>query len=372
MIAKLNYPQVWMLILAWFAADLATPLVIRLCQRIGALDRPHTYKIHKEPMPLLGGVGIYLAFAVALFSILRFTSYEANRDVFAILMGGFLIVIVGCIDGFRPLWAVGKLGVLLIVTMLLSRFDVRINLTGVTALDLGLTLAWIAGVSSAMNSMDNMDGAATGTAAVASFWTFFVAWYSEPFGQPRVSYVAVALLGACLGFLRYNFRPAKIFLGDCGSLLLGFLLAAMTVQAGWARNDQLKAVIVPCAILCVPLYDITLATLLRIKQGVVRNWVEAVVYCGRDHLSHRLVALGLTQRQAVLVLYLFGMASGAVAVTVAREDVSRSTYVPIVLGALGALVAFGLVLDRAKVYPHQQPSAAAAPAPAGEALSHHA
>lgn len=354
MIAKFNYPQIWILILAWFIADLITPLVIRLSRRLGALDRPHTYKIHTEPVPLLGGVAVFLAFAGALFSILRFTSFRENLDIFAILGGGLIVLILGVIDGFRPLWAVAKLAVLLGVTLLLSRFGVHLSLFGIWGLDVVLTLLWIAGVTSAMNSLDHMDGAATGVAAVSAFWTFYVAWYFEGGGQPRVSYVAIALLGACLGFLRYNFKPARIFLGDGGSLLLGFLLAALMVQTGWSRGDVLKAMIVPCSILCVPLYDITLSTILRFRHGVVRTPLEAIVYCGRDHLSHRLVALGLSQREAVMILYLFAMIGGTVGVIIAREGVTRRTYLPLVLVSLLVLGVLGGILDRARVYPHQQ------------------
>jgi UDP-GlcNAc:undecaprenyl-phosphate GlcNAc-1-phosphate transferase len=352
-----------MLVLAWLASDLATPLVIRLCHRVGALDRPHTYKIHTEPVAILGGVAVYLAFAVTLFSLLRFPNVMEFRDILGIVIGGFVVCGLGVVDSFRPLWAPGKLLVLLGVTLILAQFGVRISLTGVPWLDIALTLLWIAGVSSAMNSIDNMDGAATGTAAVASFWTFYIAWYSEGGGQPRVSYVAIALLGSCLGFLRYNFKPARVFLGDSGSLLLGFLLASLMVQTGWARADKVKAIIIPCAILCVPLYDITLSTLLRIKNGVVRGPIEAIVYCGRDHLTHRLVALGLSQREAVLTLYLFGMLSGAVAIIVARPEATPRTYVPVVCVCFAALAALGAILDRAKVYPPAAP-APASPAPA--------
>jgi UDP-GlcNAc:undecaprenyl-phosphate/decaprenyl-phosphate GlcNAc-1-phosphate transferase len=360
-IAQLNHPQFWMLILAWFVADLAVPLVIRLSHKVGALDRPHTYKTHIEPVALLGGVGIYIAFTLSLFTVLRFPNPAQYTDIFAIVGGGLLVLILGVVDGFKPIWAVAKLGILLLVTILLAKFGIRIMLTGIWAVDLGLTLMWIAGVSSAMNSMDNMDGAAGGTAAIASFWTFYVAWYTGPWGQPHVSFVAIALMGGCLGFLRYNWSPAKIFLGDNGSLLLGFLLAALTVQCGWSRGDRLKAIIVPCAILCVPLYDITLSTILRIVRGVVKNPIEAIVYCGRDHLSHRLVALGLSKREAVLVLYLFGMISGTVAVIVVRPEVKIETYLPITIVSILALVAFGWILDRAKVYPHQQPQPTAEP-----------
>jgi UDP-GlcNAc:undecaprenyl-phosphate GlcNAc-1-phosphate transferase len=358
-----------MLILAWFLADLGVPLIIRLSHRVGALDRPHTYKTHQEPVALLGGVGIYIAFMITLISVLRFPNPSEYTDIFAIVAGGLLVLILGVVDGFRPIWAVAKLGVLLGVTLLLSRFGVRINLTGIWAADLALTLAWIAGVSSAMNSMDNMDGAAGGTAAIASFWTFYVAWYTAPWGQPHVSFVAIALMGACLGFLRYNWSPAKIFLGDNGSLLLGFLLAALTVQCGWSRGDRVKAILVPCAILCVPLYDITLSTILRIVRGVVKNPVEAIVYCGRDHLSHRLVALGLTKREAVLVLYLFSMISGAVAVIIVRPEVKPALYLPIAGVSLLLLVALGVLLDRARVYPHQQPPPQPAPETPREAVT---
>jgi UDP-GlcNAc:undecaprenyl-phosphate GlcNAc-1-phosphate transferase len=351
-----------MFILAWFLADIGLPLVIRLSQRVGALDRPHSYKTHQEPVALLGGVGIYLAFTIALFSVLRFPNPGQFTDIFAIIAGGGLVLVLGIVDGFRPIWAVAKLGVLLLVTLLLSRFGVRISLTGIWGLDLVLTLMWIAGVSSAMNSLDNMDGAAGGTAAIASFWTFYVSWYSAPWGQPHVSYVAIVLMGACFGFLRYNWSPAKIFLGDNGSLVLGFLLAALTVQCGWSRGDRLKAIIVPCAILSVPLYDITLSTILRIVRGVVKNPIEAIVYCGRDHLSHRLMALGLSKREAVLVIYFFGMISGAVAIIIVRPEVKPSTYVPITLVSILMLGILGLILDRAKVYPQQQ-----LPAPPTEA-----
>jgi len=352
-----------MLILAWFVADLSTAAIIRFCHRIGALDRPHTYKTHREPVAILGGVAVFFAFAVAIFSILRFPDWQAHSAVFAILGGGFVVLLLGIIDGFRPLNAVLKLAVLLAVTWGLAQFGVRIQLTGVPWVDVALTLLWIAGVSSSMNSLDNMDGAAAGTAAVAAFWTFYLAWYSEPLGQEGVSFVAIALVGACLGFLRYNFvaQPARVFLGDNGSLVLGFLLAALMVQAGWARDDRFKAVIVPCAVLCVPLYDITLSTLLRIRRGVVRGPIAAIVYCGRDHLSHRLVALGLSRREAVLLLHLMGLVSGCVGMIVARPDVGPSTYVPVVAGSLAALSVPGAILDRAPVY-----AAPAAPEPAKE------
>ncbi|OHB75995.1 MAG: hypothetical protein A2Z34_11010 [Planctomycetes bacterium RBG_16_59_8] len=347
MIEKLNYPQIGLLILAWFVADLAAPLIIRFAHAVGAVDRPRGYKIHREPVPFLGGIVIYVAFSIALFSILRFENYRDHQDLFAIIFGGFFLLIVGAIDDFRPINAIVKLAILIVVTYLLSRFGVIIRIFGNEVGDLALTLLWIAGVTSAMNSLDNMDGASTGIAAIAAFFTFYVAWYSD---QPGVSYVAIALLGACLGLLRYNFKPARIFLGDNGSFLLGFFLASMTVLAGWAKKDTVKAIIVPCAILTVPLYDITLSTILRYKNGVVTSLKDAILYCGQDHLSHRLVALGLSQREAVLMLYLFATVGGAIGVLISSESVGPEIYAPVVALSFVVLFVVGILLDRARVY----------------------
>lgn len=350
---NLIHPQVGLFVFAWFLADLMTAAMIRLGHRIGALDRPHGHKIHREPVPFLGGVAIYLAFTIALFSLLRFESFEALRSIFAVILGAFFVVIVGIYDDFRPTSAVVRLVILFFATVAVSQFDVRITLTGHLYFDILLTLLWVAGVTSAVNSLDNMDGAATGVAAVAAFWTFYIAWYTPPLGQRAVTFVAVALLGSMIGFLRYNFRfgePAKIFLGGNGSFLLGFLLATLMVLTGWSTEDKLKAAIIPCAVLVVPLYDITLATVLRIKNRVVTSIVGAIVYCGRDHLSHRLVALGLSRKQAVLVMYLFGIIGGAVAAFIHQPHITREVYLPIA-GASGvALIVIGAVLDRARVY----------------------
>jgi UDP-GlcNAc:undecaprenyl-phosphate/decaprenyl-phosphate GlcNAc-1-phosphate transferase len=369
MISKLNYPQIGLFIFAWFLADLLTPLVIHLAHRIGAVDRPHSYKIHQQPVPFLGGVAIYLAFSIALFSILRFTGFGENKAIFSIIFGGFLVILLGCIDDFKPISAVIKLVILFVATWLLSRFGVRITMVENDWVNLALTLFWIVGVTSAVNSLDNMDGAAAGVSAIAAFWTFFIAFYSPPVGQPGVSYVAITLFGACLGFLRYNFfSPARIFLGNNGALLMGFLLATLMALAGWSREDKMKAVIVPCAILCVPLYDITLSTILRIKNGVVRGVVGAIVYCGRDHLTHRLVALGLSRREAVLMLYLWGIMSGAVGMIIARDSVGPRIYLPLTAAAVAVLVGVGVVLDRARVYEKPTgpaPSESGPPPPSG-------
>ncbi len=364
MIENLNQPHVGMFVFAWFIADLLVPVLIWIALRVGAVDRPHTYKTHEQPVAFLGGVGIFLAFSVAIFSILRFESFEGNRPLFGIVFGAAFVLVLGVIDDMRPIWAVAKLIVLFVATWLLARFGVSATLfeQPFAWANTAITLLWIAGVTSAMNSLDNMDGAAGGVTVVAALTTFVIAWenYDRLPGpenhywrqvQRWVSFASIAHAGATLGFLRYNFiRPARTYLGNNGAFLTGFLLASITILGAWSQADRVKSIIIPLVVLVVPLYDITLSTILRVKNGVVKGVVEAITYCGRDHVTHRLAALGLGKRGAVLFLYLFGAVAGGVAIFISHPSVPRAQYLPVTGAGIAVLVAMGVILDRAKVY----------------------
>ncbi len=363
MIENLNQPHVGLFVFAWFLADLILPVLIWLAPRIGAVDRPHTYKTHQQPVAFLGGVGIFIAFSVAIFSILRFTSFEQNRPLFGIVFGSAFVCLLGCIDDLKPIWAVAKLGVLFLATWLLGRFEVSLTIFSGPLLWVNtlLTLLWIAGVTSAMNSLDNMDGAAGGVTAIAALATFLIAWENHTAHpeatnywrhvQRWVSFASIALAGAMFGFLRYNFLPpARTYLGNNGAFLVGFLLAAVTILGAWSQADPVRSILIPCTILVVPLFDITLSTILRVKSGAVKGIGEAITYCGRDHITHRLAALGLGKRGAVLFLYLFGTAAGAIAYYMSRTTVPRQTYLTVTAAGIAALVVLGIVLDKAKVY----------------------
>lgn len=365
MIETLNQPHVGMFVFAWFLADLLVPILIGIALRVGAVDRPHTYKTHEQPVAFLGGVGIFIAFTVAIFSILRFESFAGNRPLFGIVFGAAFVLVLGLIDDIRPIWAVAKLVVLFLATWLLARFGVAATIFDASFAwaNTLLTLFWIAGVTSAMNSLDNMDGAAGGVTVVAALTTFVIAWENHsaispgPEGnywrqvQRWVSFASIAHAGATLGFLRYNFiAPARIYLGNNGAFLTGFLLASITVLGSWSQADPVKSIILPCVVLVVPLYDITLSTILRVKNGVVKGVVEAITYCGRDHITHRLAALGLGKRGAVLFLYLFGAVAGGVAIYISNPNVQRSHYLPVTALGILVLVVLGVILDRAKVY----------------------
>lgn len=363
MIEKLNYPHIGIFILAWLIADLLGGALINLAHRMGAVDKPHSYKTHTHATPFLGGISVFIAFALAIFSILRFTDHASNMPLFGIIYMSAIVVALGLIDDFRPISAIVKLAVLFVITVGLYFFDVRLDIfpQSYDYLNVALTLVWIVGVTSAVNSLDHMDGSAGGVAMIAAFSTFFIVWRNYQYYdaanwqnyQKWVSYASIGLAGALLGFLRYNFfSPAKMFLGDNGSLLLGFLLASISILGAWSAFDPARSMLVPICILAVPLYDITLSTVLRYKNGVVDSIPRAIVYCGKDHLSHRLIALGFTKREAVLFMYGIGVIGGIVASVIASPDVSRAAYITIALASMACLFVLGMILDKAKVYDH--------------------
>lgn len=349
---KLNllHPQITMLILAWFVADILGPLVIRLAEKMSACDKPHGYKAHEKPVPYLGGFLILIGFSAALASVLQFDAFEPYFHLFAMLGCSLIMLIMGLADDIFHISALIKLLITFVVVWLCAQAGVRITISNIQPVDLLLTLMWVAGVTSAFNSVDNMNGAAAGTAAISAFWTFYIAWHTPPYGQRDVTFFAISIAGACLGFLRYNFPTGRMFLGNNGAFLIGFLISTMMVMTGWATDDPVKAIVVPCAILVVPLYDITVSTILRIVNGVVKNPIDAILYCGRDHVSHRLEALGYSKRGAVLMMYSASIIGGLIASIIHIPFVGPEIYYPLTGISLIFLVVSAIYLNRAQVY----------------------
>lgn len=223
--------------------------------------------------------------------------------------GRGVVLLVGLVDDFHPLRPVFKLATLFLAALILQALGVTTGQTPWPAANLALSLLWMAGVTGALNSLDNTDGVAGGTSAVSALVVFLIAWQTW---QAWLSLTAVALAGACLGFLRFNFAPARIYLGNNGSFVLGFLLAAITMLGDWSAHP-LKALFLQILILAAPLADIGLVTFFRWRRGAVRTPVEAITYSGRDHLAHRLRAAGLSVGAAAVLFCAFAAASGLLA-----------------------------------------------------------
>lgn len=312
-----NGPDLWALYLAVFSSALAvvllaTPWAMSAARRLGVLDVPSARKVHLQPTPLLGGVAIYASIWIALLLISRLElarQYvflpDTTGELALIFLSTVVLILVGIFDdrttGGIPPWA-KLLGQLLAAAIVLTA-GVRFQIFGLLPLDLVLTLVWLVGISNAVNFLDNIDGLSAGATAIAAAFFFLLASAN---GQYLVAIMALAVAGGCLGFLRYNFNPAVIFMGDAGTLFLGFLLAIIGAKlqlgpTGWW--GLLAAVL----ILILPIFDTTFVTLNRLRTG------RRVTQGGKDHTSHLLVRRGLPHRQAVLVLYTVALAGGGAA-----------------------------------------------------------
>lgn len=297
-----------------------TPVARRLAFRANMVDRPGGRKFHASPTPLLGGVAIFAAVIVALIA---FGDHFYVGEVAAIIIGATLISTLGFWDDrvSLPPWA-KLLGQMIPVAVLVIA-GVRISIFPLPALNIIATFAWMLFITNAVNFLDNMDGLAAGVAAVASGFFVLLAALS---GQYLVGVLAAALLGACLGFLVYNFNPASIFMGDTGSLFIGFLLAAVGIKLRFPANIPVVTWMIPPLVLGVPLLDTSLVIVSRLRRRL-----NPLTTAGKDHLSHRLVYLGLTRREAVMAIYLIGGIFGMVAIFVTRASILEGAIVAAVV-----------------------------------------
>jgi UDP-GlcNAc:undecaprenyl-phosphate GlcNAc-1-phosphate transferase len=306
----------------------ATYAMIRIAPRIGFVDKPGHRKIHHQPKPLGGGVAIFLGVAIPLLAVLigtqmvreagQYTVYISGvREKRTAMLAGILLAmlgmhLLGLWDDRRAMGPYSKLLIQLgITTALVASFkELRVLQALGTVPSVVLTVFWIAAITNAFNFLDNMDGLSAGIACVASL-AFLVTALS--IGQFFVAGMLALLIGALLGFLWFNFSPAKIFMGDSGSLLVGFLLGVLTtvttyLQPGQSWGAGWYAVFAPVIVLAVPLYDLVVVSVIRLARG------KSPFVGDTNHFSHRLVARGMSRRTAVLCLYLITAATSVAAI----------------------------------------------------------
>lgn len=298
-------------IVALVFSVVGTPVARRFALVTGIVDSPGTRKVHTEPTPLLGGTAIYVAFIVAL---LLFGGRQEIRQLIGILIGATFVSAVGVIDDVRGVRPLIKLGAQVIAACILPLIGLRVQLFPIEVLNIALTIFWVVGITNALNLLDNMDGLSGGIAAIAAAHFLLLAGMNQP-PQFLVGALAAALLGACIGFVRYNFNPARIFMGDTGSLFLGFILAALGIKLRFLGNTYVITWMVPVVVLLLPIFDTTLVFVSRLRRGV-----NPLTTPGKDHISHRLVALGFTRREAVLICWLVASAIGMAATFLTQAD----------------------------------------------------
>ncbi len=320
----------WLVILlsAMAIVMLATPVARAVAFRIGMVDHPAPRKLHTRPMPLLGGAALYLAVLIAL--LVLEDRYNLTQ-LAGILVGATAISFLGIWDdrwGLRPL--IKLLGQVAVAAVVMAT-GVMVSLFPWPILNVLVTLLWLVGITNAFNLIDNMDGLSGGIGAVSAAFFLLLAALN---GQYLVGALSAAVLGACIGFLRYNFNPASIFMGDAGSMFLGFLMAVLGVKLRFPGNVAFVTWMVPVLVLGIPIFDTLLVILSRLRRGL-----NPLTSPGKDHLSHRLVRAGLTHREAVLVLYLAQATLGGLALFIAMAGAFESYLIGGIVGgfALWAL-----------------------------------
>ena len=298
-------------IIAFLISLGVTPVIRKLSFRLGAVDRPDARKVHSGVMPRMGGLAVYIAFMVTIL-----VTANVTGDMKGLLIGGTLIMLLGLTDDIRDvsprvklLGQIAAAGVLVAfgiqVDFITNPFGTTISLThfGIN-FGIPLTILWIVGITNAVNLIDGLDGLAGGLTSIAALTLAVVGWVN---GQSWIVLPAVILSASTIGFLRYNFYPAKIFMGDSGSMFLGYMLAGMSV-IGFTKQAAMFSVFVPVLILGIPIFD----TLFAILRRYINN--QPIFSADKEHLHHRLLAIGLSHRQTVLAIYCVSCLLGASAV----------------------------------------------------------
>lgn len=312
---------------------LFTPLMRALAPRVGMLDRPGGRKSHADPTPLLGGVAVFVGIWGTLLVAVQRGWIDPGGQLKGIFLGSLLVVGMGLVDDALGLSPITKFLVQVLGAAVVVWHGVVVSLfIGTNWVTVVLTLIWIVGVTNSFNLLDNMDGLTCGVGAICALIFSLIAYRQH---DPHTLLISLTIMGSLVGFLRFNFSPASIFLGDAGSEVVGFLLACLAVSANYIENSQLQQlpVITPLLVFGVPLFDTFSVMAIR--------WVEGRPLWEPDnrHFSHRLVALGMTPRAAVLMVYLVTLTVGNLAILLSRVNLAGAILLLIDgLAILGIIV----------------------------------
>lgn len=327
----------FILAVSFILSFMATPIVKFLAERFGVVDIPKdNRRMHKKAMPLMGGLAMFYGFVV---SIMVFV--PVSRQLVGLFIGASIIVIVGIIDDKKNLHPLPKLIFQIIAALVAIYFGHSIKFFSIpfdgsaapfvvpTPYAEIISVIWIVGMTNAVNFIDGLDGLAAGVSSIASLSILFI---SIIMGNPSVTPIAAALVGCCVGFLPFNSNPAKIFMGDTGSTFLGYVLAVISIQ-GLFKGYALISFVLPVLVLGLPLFDTLFAIIRRLVHG------QSPMTADRGHLHHRLIDMGLNQKQAVAIMYSISSLLGIGSVVMAAQGVVQGvilmvSVIPILVVAL--------------------------------------
>ena len=322
--------------IAFITAFFMTPFVKTIAVKLNAIDVPEDgRRVHKKPIPRLGGLAILIGFLMGLicYAVIVGISDTTifNSQILGLILGIIIIEIAGIWDDIKPIRAWTKLLFQIIAAGIVVGFGVRVEflsnpfaLNGI--IDLGiwsipLTMIWIVGITNAINFIDGLDGLAAGVATISSISLLFIAVYLN---QPQTIVLTTAIAGATMGFLPFNFNPAKIFMGETGSAFLGFTLGTISIM-GLVKSYTAIAIIVPLIVLGLPIFDTAFAIIRRVLNG------KSPMQADRGHLHHRLVDSGLSQKQSVIILYIISAFLGLAGIVLIETGIWKFTLLIIAI-----------------------------------------
>ena len=333
-ISQINY--FFLFVISYVLVGLLTPLMRKIAIAQGVLDRPNSaHKSHKQPVPYLGGVAIIIG--VVLVSYLALISSKFTWSNFwlatSVLGPAVAMGLVGLWDDLKSLNPlprfIGQSIAGLIVAVILVFNDNVGNPTGITGLDVAITVLWIVGICNSINFFDNLDGGAAGTVAITAISLTYLAITGD---QYFIAALSVVVAGSTLGFLIWNRTPARIYMGDAGALFLGVLIATLTVRFKPSTENSISPFAIPILLLAIPILDTTVAVFSRIRRNV------SPFQGGKDHLSHRLVRYGLSRKVSAVTLWLLSALYGLFAVLISIQNINYEFPIIIISSAIWILL----------------------------------
>lgn len=330
----------YLFLISMSAVFLLAPASAWLAVRIGAMDVPDARKVHFSPVPRLGGAAVYLAFMAAVIRNQQF-----SREICGIMLGGTIIFVLGFFDDWKGLSARTRLFWQVAAALVVTFFGLHLSLPG--NIPFGMTIAtvlsviWLVGIVNAFNFMDGIDGLASTMGAVCALLFLGIGWKSS---QYPLSFISAALAGACFGFLRMNWRPARIFLGDSGSTFIGFILGCLALYGSWATDNPAVSLSTPLLVLGIPIFDIIYTTVSRVRNGSVRSVKEWLEYAGKDHFHHRLMKLGMNVQQTVGFIVVLNICLGLGAWNIRHTASTTGTWLLLAQSVLIFLIVVALMI----------------------------
>ncbi len=340
-----NLRYIFILIFSFLLSYFLAPFTIKFAYKYNILDIPNERKVHTTPTPRIGGIALFLAFILTLIRNVQF-----SKEILGILFSTSIIFIISFLDDIFNLSATLKIIFQIFASIIIILFGFRITAIPKgfpleNVLEIIITVIWIVGVTNAIAFLDGIDGLVLGFGSFCSLLFLVISILTN---QKFISYLSAALIGSCIGMLPFNWYKAKTFLGDSGANVVGFILSSISIVGWWGENKPLVSLSTPVLILGVPIFDIIYITISRIKTRKVRSIYEWLSYTGKDHIHHRLLNLGFSVQEAVVIILLMTFCLGLYSIIMRYTNFTDKIALVVLLQVFLIFIILSLIVEKGK------------------------